>query len=66
MAEGKTLDEIRDVAIRIVDELVLEGIIPDCTDTDNSTELDTQDIIVDQIARFLHWRQETLAKKEKV
>ena len=41
-----TMDEIRDIAVRIVDEMVLEGIIPDCIDTDDTTEFDTQDIIV--------------------
>ena len=48
-----TEDDIRDIAIRIVDELVFEGIIPDCTDTNNSIEFDTQDIIVEQLTKIL-------------
>lgn len=42
----KTFDEIRDTAIRIVDDLVEQGIIKDCTDTDNEEEFDVQDAIV--------------------
>lgn len=48
-----TEDEIRDIAIRIVDQMVFEGIIPDCTDTNNSIEFDTQDIIVKQLVKAL-------------
>jgi len=38
-----TEDDIRDVAIKITDVLVLNGLIPDCTDTDDETEFDFQD-----------------------
>ena len=48
-----TEDDIRDIAIRIVDQMVFEGIIPDCTDTNNSIEFDTQDIIVEQLTKVL-------------
>ena len=48
-----TEDEIRDIAIRIVDQMVFEGIIPDCTDTDDNTEFDVQDIIVEQLENAL-------------
>ena len=48
-----TEDEIRDIAIRIVDQMVFEGIIPDCTDTDDNTEFDVQDIIVEQLTKAL-------------
>ncbi len=48
-----TEDDIRDIAIRIVDELVFQGIIPDCTDTNNPIEFDTQDIIVEQLTKVL-------------
>ena len=41
-----TEDEKRDIAISIVDDLVEEGIIPNCIDTDNEAEFITQDIIV--------------------
>jgi hypothetical protein len=43
----KTLDDIKDLSILIVDTLVEEGIIKDCTDTDDSIEFDVQDIIVE-------------------
>ena len=34
-----------DLAIRIVDELVVAGFIKDCTDTDDEDEFECQDII---------------------
>ena len=42
-------DDIRDIAMDCVDEMVKENIIPDCTDTDNDTEWEVQDIIVSKI-----------------
>ena len=48
-----TEDDIRDIAIRIVDELVLEGVVPDCIDTNNETEFIVQDIIVTKITEAL-------------
>ena len=38
-----TEDDIRDIAIKIADVLVDNGLIPDCTDTDDETEFDFQD-----------------------
>ena len=49
-----TEDQIRDIAIGIVDELVLKGYVPDCTDTDDETEFEIQDIIVAQIKSSLN------------
>jgi len=40
-----TLDDIKDLSIIIVDKMIEDGIIKDCTDTDNQTEFETQDII---------------------
>ena len=48
-----TEDEIRDIAIRIVDEMVLEELLPDCIDTNDFSELQAQDIIVEQLAKAL-------------
>ncbi len=48
-----TEDEIRDIAIRIVDQMVMEGLIPDCIDTNDNTEFETQDIIVEQLVKAL-------------
>ena len=45
-----TQDDIRDIAIRIVGEMVENNIIKDCTDTDDETEFDVQDIIVDHLS----------------
>jgi hypothetical protein len=41
----KSLDEIKDLSIIIVDKMVNEGIIKNCIDTDDQTEFDAQDII---------------------
>ena len=43
--------KIRDIAIKCVDEMVHQGIIKDCIDTDDSTEFDIQDIIVDTLTK---------------
>lgn len=40
-----TLDDIKDLSIIIVGKMVEEGIIKDCTDTDDQTECDAQDLI---------------------
>ena len=47
----ETIDDIRDIAIRIVDSLVEQGIIKDCTDTDDETEFEVQDTIFAEILR---------------
>lgn len=41
----KNLDDIKDLSIIIVDEMIENGLIKDCTDTDESDEFDAQDII---------------------
>jgi hypothetical protein len=46
----KTEDDVRDLAIRITDALVVAGYVPDCTDSDDQTEFDFQDIISSAIA----------------
>ena len=46
-------DDIRDIAIRCVDKMVKEQIIPDCTDTDCDTQFEIQDIIFYIICDFL-------------
>ena len=40
-----TEDEINDISVNIVGEMVLQGYVQDCTDTDDETELDIQDLI---------------------
>jgi hypothetical protein len=51
--ELKTLDDIKDISIVIVGELVEEGIIKDCTDTDDQTECEAQDIIREILCKLL-------------
>jgi hypothetical protein len=47
----KDLDDVRDLAIQIVESLVEEGIVRNCMDTDDEDEFITQDIIVDILCR---------------
>lgn len=41
----KNLDDIKDLSIIIVNEMIKDGLIKDCTNTDESDEFDAQDII---------------------
>lgn len=45
-------NDITDIAISIVDELVTQGLVKDCTDTDDSTEFYFQDAIKDALFRY--------------
>lgn len=45
-------DEINDLSVLIVGDLVIAGLVKDCTDTDDETEFEFQDVI-----------RETLEKK---
>jgi len=47
--EEKHLDDCRDIAIRIVDKLVQEGFVKNCIDTDDDTEFEVQDIILNEL-----------------
>ena len=49
--EEKHLDDCRDIAIRIVDKLVQEGYVKNCIDTDDETEFEIQDIILNELAK---------------
>ena len=49
-----TDDDISDVAIRITNKLVEMGYVPDCTDTDNNTEFDVQDSIVEILTQSIN------------
>lgn len=44
-------DDIRDIAIRIVDKLVELGYVPDCMDTDNEDEFIVQDLIISELTK---------------
>ena len=57
-------DDMRDIAMRCVDEMVKNGIIPDCTDTDCDTEWQVQDIIHDQLNKSL--RNKTTSQGQEI
>lgn len=46
-------DVTLDVAIRITNELVLEGVVKDCTDTNDSDEFIVQDTIQRYLMTFI-------------
>jgi len=46
-------DDIADIAINAVNEMVSNGFIKSCTDTDDNDEFDVQDIIRETIAKML-------------
>jgi len=46
-----TLEQIKDLSVIIVGDLVLNGLIKDCTDTDDETEFEFQDVIVDSLCK---------------
>ena len=43
----------RDAAIRATDWLVEQGHVPDCTDTDDGTEFEVQDMIQEEVMKAL-------------
>lgn len=49
-----TEDDIRDVAIRITNQLIELGFVPDCTDTDDESEFEVQDAIVEILSETLN------------
>lgn len=49
-----TEDDVRDLAIAIVDELVEQGMIQDNLDTDDPTEFAFQDVISEAIIKKLN------------
>ena len=58
MANQFTNDDTRDVAINIVDELVENGYVKDCIDTDDETEFSIQDIVHKHINLLLGIEEE--------
>jgi len=50
----KTLDDIKDISIIIVNKMVKERIIKDCEDTDEEIEFNAQDIIRDILCNKLN------------
>jgi hypothetical protein len=58
MGKIKNIDDIKDLSINILDKLVLEGYIKDCTDTDDQTECEVQDLIIEVLCEKLHIKNE--------
>ena len=48
------LDDISDIALSIVDIMVSEDLIPDCTDTEKENEFQAQDIIRDELTKLFN------------
>ena len=45
-------DDISDIALEIVDAMVMEKLIPDCIDTENEQEFQAQDIIREKLEKL--------------
>jgi len=46
------VDDMADIALEIVDEMVREGLIPNCIDTENPKEFEAQDIIREKLTQL--------------
>ena len=44
-----TLEEIKDLSVIIVGDLVINGLVKDCTDTDDEIEFEFQDRILETL-----------------
>jgi hypothetical protein len=55
-----SIEEIKDLSIRIVGNLVNEGLIKDCTDTDDELEFEIQDEIRLQLALHFGYSEDDL------
>ena len=53
ISDEKVIDDLRDIAMHIVGEFVDEGLCPNCTDTDDDTEFQYQDIILTHLIHNL-------------
>ena len=48
-----TYDDLRDIAIRITDQLIELGYVPDCTNTPNQNEFEVQDLILEELVKSI-------------
>ena len=46
-----TLEEIKDLSVIIVGDLVVNGLVKDCTDTDDEIEFEFQDTITEILCK---------------
>ena len=56
--ESMTNDDTRDIAIRVVDKLVEEGLVKNSIDTDDENEFIVQDIIHEELNKQLGVKRE--------
>tara|TARA_R100001463_G_scaffold112433_1_gene167447 strand:- start:258 stop:467 length:210 start_codon:yes stop_codon:yes gene_type:complete len=47
-------DDIRDIAIDIIDSMVINKVITDCLNTENQQEFEAQDIIVEKLTELFN------------
>jgi len=47
-------DDIRDIAIDIIDSMVMNKVITDCLNTENQQEFEAQDIIVEKLTELFN------------
>jgi hypothetical protein len=47
-------DDIRDIAIDIIDSMVMNKVIIDCLNTENQQEFEAQDIIVEKLTELFN------------
>jgi len=52
MKVPKTIDDLNEISLEIVEELVAQELIPDCQDTDDETEFQVQDVINEKLAKL--------------
>ncbi len=45
-------DDISDIALEIVDAMIMEKLIPNCIDTENQQEFEAQDIIREKLEKL--------------
>jgi len=53
-----TLEDLKDLSVIIVGDLVLQGLVEDCTDTDDETEFDFQDSILESLCKKFNIKNE--------
>lgn len=58
MNKQLTYDDTRDLAIKILDELVEKGFVKDCIDTNDESEFEVQDIIHSELNKFFNVKED--------
>ena len=53
-----TLDDLKDLSIIIVNDLVEADLVKDCTDTDDETEFEFQDSILESLCKKFNIKNE--------